>query len=112
MKSAYIYAIAISLCLVIIQGHAGTYSDQHEKVKTYFLGNDEPTAKDAVWTDKGVFKVGVLNDGSSRDGYAGYVCQVLIDHGFKGRGVLVRVIDIARLVSTGEWVNLGTAFCD
>ncbi len=29
-----------------------------------------------------------------RDGDAEYVCQVLYDHGFKGKGVLVSVIDI------------------
>ena len=105
-------AIAISFGVIVIQAQASTYSPQHEKVKTQFVGDEEPTAKDALWSAEDVFKVGVLDNGQNRDGYAGYVCQVLVDKGFKGRGVLVRVIDIKKLALTGEWVNLGTALCN
>lgn len=71
----------------------------------------EPAAKDATWTAKSIFKVGVLDNGSSRDGYAEYVCNVLYDYGFKGERVTVHVIDIAALVRQGEWNKLGSARC-
>lgn len=90
---------------------AFAYSDAHNQATNLFRSSSEPTALDAVWTDKAVFKVGVVDDGSNRDGYAQYVCEVLADKGFKGAGVLVRVIDLAHLEKTEEWRNLGTAFC-
>ena len=90
---------------------ADTYSPNHEKVKNIFKSNDEPTSKDAVWTSKDTFKVGVINDGSSRNGYATYVCEVLYDHGFKGKKIWVQVIDIVQLSQKGKWVKLGEARC-
>ena len=80
-------------------------------VEDHFIGSDEPRVIDALWTDKHVFKVAMASDGSNRDGYAQYVCQVLYKHGYKGEGVLVRVVDYPRLVKTGDWVNMGTAQC-
>lgn len=82
-----------------------------QSLVNHFRGNKEPTAKDAAWTANDVFKVGVLDDGTPRDGYAMYVCQVLYENGFKGKKILVRIVDIAKLVRTGKWINLGTAWC-
>lgn len=42
-----------------------------EKIKT------EPKIKDAVITDANVLYVAVLDDGTSRNGYASYCCEVL-----------------------------------
>jgi hypothetical protein len=88
------------------------YSPQHQKIVQIFQSNEEPTAKDAVWTAFDIFKVGVINDGSIRDGYAQYVCQVLYDHGFKGKKIWVQIIDIITLNKTGKWVKLGEAYCE
>jgi len=90
---------------------AEAYSANHEKVKTLFQSNEEKTAKDAVWTARDIFKVGVINDGTSRNGYAQYVCSVLDDYGFKGKGVWVQIIDIVKLTNNGKWVKLGEARC-
>lgn len=90
---------------------AETYSANHEKVKKLFQSNEEKTAKDAIWTARDIFKVGVINDGTSRDGYAQYVCSVLDDYGFKGKGVWVQIIDIVKLTNNGKWVKLGEARC-
>ena len=76
-----------------------------------FQSSDEPTAKDAVWTAKDIFKVGVIDDGSRRGGYAQYVCSVLADEGFKGQGVWVQIIDVVKLTRSGSWVKLGEARC-
>ncbi len=42
--------------------------------------NAEPKVKDAVITDANVLYVGVIDDGTKRDGYAEYLCQVLKDN--------------------------------
>lgn len=97
--------------IVAINGNAETYSSSHERVKKLFKSSEEKTAKDAVWTDRDVFKVGVIDDGSRRDGYADYVCQVLYDYGFKGEKVWVQVIDIVKLTQDGSWVKLGESHC-
>lgn len=94
-----------------ISAKAETYSANHEKVKVLFQSNEEKTAKDAVWTARDIFKVGVINDGTSRDGYASYVCQALYDYGFKGSKVWVQVIDIIQLTRNNKWVKLGQAHC-
>ncbi len=90
---------------------AQAQSSAHEKVKRHFQSGAEPTTKDAVWTQDDIFKVGVLNDGSRRDGYASYVCEVLYDYGFRGAKIQVQVIDIQKLVSEGSWDRLGRAYC-
>lgn len=89
----------------------GAYSPQHKKVQDIFRSAKEPTAKDALWTDKNIFKVGVINDGSLRNGYAESVCQVLYDEGFSGKRVYVQIVDIVKLQSTGAWEKIGEAQC-
>lgn len=104
-------ALGAALSVVALHANAETYSAQHEKVKKLFQSNEEKTAKDAIWTSRDIFKVGVINDGSRRDGYADYVCQVLYDYGFKGKKVWVQVIDVVKLTRNGDWVKLGESHC-
>jgi hypothetical protein len=80
-------------------------------VEDHFISSEEPNVIDALWTDKHVFKVGMVSDGSNRDGYAQHVCQVLYDYDYKGDSILVRVIDYPRLLDGDGWVNLGSAQC-
>lgn len=40
----------------------------------------EPKVKEALITDANVLYVTVEDDGTRRDGYAGYLCEVLNDH--------------------------------
>lgn len=91
---------------------AGEYSLQHKKIQDRFRSKEEPTAKDAIWTSPDIFKVGVLNDGSQRDGYADYVCQILYQQGFQGKHIYVQIIDIAKLQRDSEWVKLGEKVCE
>ena len=64
-----------------------------------------------VYADDDIFKVGVINDGTSRDGYAQYVCEVLNEYGFAGSKVWVQIIDIQKLTRTGKWERIGEARC-
>jgi len=88
-----------------------SFGPKHDKVAKLFQGNEEPKAKDAVWTQEDIFKIGVIDDGTNRDGYAEYACAVLYKEGFKGKRVWVQIIDIVKLNKIGEWVRLGEAKC-
>jgi len=110
-NSASLLTLLVFLISTISPVQAETYSAKHEEVKTLFKSNEEKTTKDAVWTAKNIFKVGVINDGSSRDGYAQYVCSVLYDYGFQGKGIWVQAIDIVKLTRNSKWVKLGEARC-
>lgn len=105
------FLLITAATIITPQAYGGTFSSEHERVQKLFQSNQEKTAKDAIWTAKDIFKVGVINDGSKRDGYARYVCEVLYDHGFKGMKVWVQVIDIVKLTRNGDWVKLGEARC-
>ncbi|MFK5947284.1 MAG: hypothetical protein QM500_00765 [Methylococcales bacterium] len=85
--------------------------DSQEKIVKLFKSSKEKTAKDAIWTKRDIFKVGVISDGSNRNGYAEYVCSTLYEHGFKGKHVWVQVIDIMELTKNEKWVKLGEARC-
>ncbi len=86
--------------------------ENQEKVLKLFKSDKEPTAIDAVWTAKSIFKVGVLNDSSNRDGYASYVCSVLYEYGFKGQNVWVQIIDYHKLIQNDKWIKLGQKMCN
>lgn len=90
----------------------GSYGYNHDQVLAHFKGGSEPTVKDAVWTSEDMFKVGVIDDRTSRDGFALYVCGVLNENGFRGKDVGVQVIDIVKLTAKGKWVKLGEARCN
>lgn len=88
-------------------------SAARKEVAVHFSGSvDEPTSKDATWTADSIFKVGVIDDGTDRRGYAEYVCLTLYDYGFKGEKIWVQVIDIDKLTRNKEWEKLGEAHCD
>jgi hypothetical protein len=109
MRIILLVVVLLSLAPICI---AGNFSAKHNKVIKYFQSSEEPTAKDATWTQVDIFKVGVINNGRSRDGYAQYVCSILDDYGFKGKKTWVQIIDVVRLTKgDGKWVKLGEAHC-
>lgn len=71
------------------------------------LAQDEPAIKDARWMNASNLYVGVMDNGTRRDGYATYVCNDAKPAGAK----MVKVIDIAKLKQTGKFVELGQAWC-
>ncbi len=83
---------------------SGQTSDRDAIVK-HFQSNAEPIAKDAVWTSKNIFKIGVIDDGTSRDGYAQYVGEVLAEAGYSR--IWIHVVDIVKLKKDGKWIKLG-----
>lgn len=102
----------IPILLLPLFVFAGELSPERQAILDQFNSDQEPTAIESLWTASNVFKVGVIDNGRSRDGYAEYICIEIHSHEMKGEGVLVRVVDYERLVANGDWVNLGTFFCD
>lgn len=95
------------ICATHLIGYA--QSAAHNALLEQFKGASEATAKDATWTSARMFKVGVLDNGTNRNGYATYVCGEAAAAGLKG--ISVQVIDIAKLKNSGKWVKLGEKQC-
>ncbi|MHA3104682.1 hypothetical protein [Acinetobacter sp. ANC 3791] len=87
-------------------------SDVDQKAIVSYLTKSEPTVKDAVWSNSSTLKVGVINNGANRDGYAQYICEVLNQKGQQGKQVTVKIIDIQKLVSTNKWETIGEKHCN
>lgn len=101
------YTLAVITFAAAISAHA--QSAAHDRLLAQFKGGSESTAKDAIWTTPKIFKVGVIDNGQNRDGYAAYVCGEASASGLAG--ITVQVIDIAKLKNTGKWVKLGEKRC-
>ena len=106
-----IFLLALTMSTSFAWSASQDYSPAHAAVLSQFKNGKENTAKDAIWSAQDIFKVGVVPDGTNRDGYASYACEVLYDHGFKGKAIWVQVIDIVALKRTGKWNKIGEAHC-
>lgn len=75
-----------------------------KQISDYFLSDKEPKVKDAHWTSKNNLKLGMINDGSTQNGFAQYACELL-----RGTQVTIDIIDVVKLSQHGEWTTLGSA---
>jgi len=107
-----LFLILIFFIFLTAQAQADELDAKRNEMVKYFKSDEEPKVIDAIWTMDNVFKVGVYDDGSRRDGYAQYVCMVLKENGFRGKEIYVQVIDYAKLMQTKKWIKLGETFCD
>lgn len=81
------------------------------KDKAVELARAEPKVVDAMFADTVSFWASVRDDGSSRDGYARYLCMTLFDAGMPSGGfVVVKVWDAAEMARS-ELVQLGRHDC-
>tara|TARA_A100000171_G_C2139929_1_gene154213 strand:+ start:8329 stop:8820 length:492 start_codon:yes stop_codon:yes gene_type:complete len=117
-----VIAISIGFGLVYLNDFGSSYNTQelptssessvnHIRAVNYFKGPAEPAVVDAIWSSDQVFRVGMLNDGTDKSGFANYICQVLASD-FDIRGGQVQVIDIAELANSERWERLGRSYCD
>lgn len=105
---ATIAAMVLLGCLMA-PATAQVPEEKKQAVVNYLKSGQEPSVKDAMWSTDYVLKLGMLNNGSNRDGFASYMCQELADRGI--RNVTVHVVDIVKLTMTGKWVKMGEANC-
>lgn len=59
----------------------------------------------------GVLSVGVFDDGSSRDGYAMYLCELVREHEPRKREIVIKIVDAPKLTVQGEFRELGRFVC-
>ena len=89
-------------------------SEEHGKFKQkmlkHFTSSEEPSVKDATWTDDTIFKIGRFYKGSNQNGYADYACTIMRENGLK-KQVWIQIIDIQKLVDTEEFVKIGETHC-
>ena len=95
-----------------VSGKNNVLTTQQEAVKKRFQGKNEPAAKNAIWVSKSIFKLSVTDDGTSRDGYAAHVCEVLYDYGFRGQKKLVQVVNVDEPSNHKDAVKLGESQCE
>lgn len=132
MRKTLLWIVAI----VFLGGVISSFVQKDDKAEPAAAVVDRPTApsdeaiekaKKALEAEKqikGVYydprqsaqwRIGMVNDGSSRAGYAGYVCEVLKENGAVAAGTRVKIIDIANLLVPERDRNLrgmGTVACD
>ncbi|MDN5619230.1 MAG: hypothetical protein L0G63_01945 [Psychrobacter sp.] len=80
------------------------------EIVAYFKSDEEPSVADALFPYS-TLKLGMHNDGSNRDGFAKYACQILQSEFGATELVTVSIIDIDKLVHTDKWVKIGKANC-
>lgn len=105
------FFLLFSLACLATGSSAVELDAKRAAVQAQFKSKAEPTAKDALWTSPTMFKVGVMDNGTPRDGYAMYVCGEIRDHGIRDSGLRVQIIDVVKLVRQNKWVTLGEASC-
>lgn len=75
----------------------------------------EPKVKDLLHQQGQAveWQVGVLDDGTSRDGYARYICEILAENGASTPRTQVRIVDITRVSrrETLRSASLGQVAC-
>lgn len=86
-------------------GAAGT-PEQEAWLKT-LLKEDGKVIKDATWMNERSLYIGVIDDGTRRDGLAQAVCEDAIKHGAE----LVKVVDVVIVARKGKFVELGRYWC-
>ena len=81
----------------------------HADVERHFKSDKEGAAKDAVWANSGLLRIGVYDDGTRRDGYAQYACEVLRDYKIYKAKVIIN--DVVKVRNSNKWITLGKATC-
>ncbi len=107
MRSHLLAALACTGALTCSLGAVARDATPAQQAFARELVKVEPKVKDAVWMNDWALYVGVISDGTRRDGYAQTICY---DAGPRG-AKLVKVIDIVKVKSTGKFVELGRANC-
>ena len=84
---------------------------QNNRVSVLPILMQEKKIKDVSWGSDKTLRIGVLDNGNNRSGFAGYVCLILAENGLSKNETYVKIIDIRKVISSGEFIKLGEAFC-
>ena len=76
---------------------------------------EEPQVKDFLYQpgEAVEWQIGVISDGTSRIGYANYICELLASHGASTDKTIVRIADVVKIESGTALrdANLGAVRC-
>jgi len=87
------------------------YSPEHTMVLED-LKTSESQIKDGIWSSPYMLKVAMYNDGSSRAGFAQYLCLILMDYKLLPKGsYLITIIDYNKMRMKNEWIKIGQSRC-
>ena len=101
--------LSVAAILAATTAHAGGIEPWQERAVE--LAEGEPKVIDATWSQDISFWVTTSDDGSNRDGFASYLCLILMDAGKpKGEFVAVTVWDAATEAPDSPR-RLGKAYC-
>jgi len=104
---AFMLLFIATTCFAMTESFGPEYDD----IVTFFQGEDEPGALDAMWESKSLLKIGVLDNSKGHDAHAKHACATIRDKGMQEKNITVQIIDIKKLAQLGEWVVLGSAQC-
>jgi len=105
--SVFLLLFIATTCFALTEN----FGPEYDEVVTFFQGDDEPGAMDAIWESKSLLKIGVLDNSTEYDTYAQHVCQTIKEKGIQADSLNVQIIDIKKLAQLEEWVVLGKAQC-
>lgn len=80
MKARLLYSLIAIACLYTACGETEKPQDNPNNQKALAEIKKEPKITEAIITDANVLYVSVVDDGTKRDGYAQYLCQVLAEY--------------------------------
>lgn len=110
MKRMFIVFLLLSIATTCF-AQTESFGPEYDDIVTFFQGDDEPEALDAIWDSKSLLKIGVFDNGENYDAYAKHVCEAIKNRGIQDENITVQIIDIKKLAHFEEWVVLGNAQC-
>lgn len=85
---------------------------KRDEVVELFRDRTGTKIKGVLWAEHDDLLVGVIKDGIAHGEVAKYMCKLIADYGFGGKGITVHIIDFNELLKTkGGWVYLATVIC-
>lgn len=68
---------SLIICILALSGSAHSPSSRESLLKAV---RKEPKVKEVIITDANVLYAAVIDDGTRRDGYAAYLCELVREH--------------------------------
>jgi hypothetical protein len=121
--NAKLSIFSISLALIVLMSFvipstqaSNAFGDgldkKRDEVVELFRDRTGTKIKGVLWAEHDDLLVGVIKDGIAHGEVANYMCKLIADYGFGGKGITVHVIDFNELLKTqGGWVYLATVIC-
>ena len=86
-------------------------SDAQLKMAAAFTSTEEGSVLHALWTNGRILALGMHDDGTKRDGFASYACEMMGDYNVGSDGKMVQIIS-AQSIQNKDWKVIGSAVCN